>query len=143
LRRVVIGLDRARRQARRAARACRTDRLALDGALNDAAAALFRHRDHPLAGLDVARASDRIDLDQLPVDIGREVGRVGVHRLGHAHRTTLQQCDTRRCGGKLRDGQFERHGPIPCLLARLLRVLRNSPKSSLLLMSEEAQGQSG
>ncbi|MCL9999910.1 MAG: hypothetical protein NBV68_11055 [Erythrobacter sp.] len=99
MRRVVIGLDCALRQARRATRACRADRLALDGALDDAAAALLGHGDHPLAGLDVARAGHGIDLDQLPVDIGREVGRVGVHRLGHAHCTTLQQCDTRRCGG--------------------------------------------
>jgi len=112
-------LHRARRQAGRATRSCGADRLAFDGPLDDPAATLFGRLDDPVAGrLDVTRARHRIDLDQLAVDIGREVGRVGVHRLGHAHRTTLQQCDTRRSGGQFRDGQFERHGLLPCLLAR-------------------------
>jgi hypothetical protein len=101
------------------------------------------HRDHPLAGLDVARAGGRIDLNQLAINIARELGRVGVQRLGYAHRTTLQQCNTRRCGGELRDGQFERHGRIPCLLARAQRTARTSSKSSLLLMADGRQGQSG
>jgi hypothetical protein len=89
--------------------------LALDGPLDDAAAPFFRLRNEPLAGLDVAGAGDRIDLDQLAIDIGREVRLIGVHRLGHAHRAALQQGYTRSSGGKLRDGQFERHGPVPCL----------------------------
>jgi hypothetical protein len=104
---------------------------------------LFRLGDHPLARLDVAHAGDRIDLHQLGVDLGRKLGRVGVHRLGHAHRTTLQQCNTRRSGGQLRDGQFERHGRIPCLLAGTLRRARTFSKSSLLLMAEGGEGQSG
>jgi len=96
-------------------RACRSDRaswtngLAFDRALDNPAAALFRHRNVALTRLDVARPGHRIDRDELAVDVGRIIRRGGVHRLGHAHGAALQQCDTRSSGGKLRDGQFERH----------------------------------
>jgi hypothetical protein len=105
-------LDGPCRHRGRSDRPSRADRLALDGALDDAAATLLGHRDFALARLDVARAGRRIDLDQLAVDVGRIVGRVGVHRLGHAHRAALQQCHTRSSGGELCDGQFERHSRI-------------------------------
>ena len=77
---------------------------------------MFRHGNLALARFDVARASDGIDLHQLAVDIGRKVRRVRIHRLSHAHGTALQQGDTRSGGGKLRDGQFERHSRLPCSL---------------------------
>jgi hypothetical protein len=51
----------------------------------------------------------RIDRDQLAVNFRAELRRFGIHRLGHAHRAALQQCDTRSSSGKLCDGQFERH----------------------------------
>jgi hypothetical protein len=51
----------------------------------------------------------RIDRDQLAINFRAELRRVGVHRLGHAHRAALQQCNTRSSSGKFRDGQFERH----------------------------------
>jgi hypothetical protein len=111
-------LHRARRKNRRAARPRGSDRLAFDRALDNAAAALLGRLDDALARLDVARAGDRIDLDQLSIDIGRKIGRARIQRLGHAHRTTLQQCDTCRSGRELRDSQFERHGPIPCVHLR-------------------------
>jgi hypothetical protein len=83
--------------------------LAFDRALNNPAAALFGQRQVGRARLDVARAGFRIDRNQLAVDLAAEFRRIGVQRLGDAHGAALQQCDTRCSGGKLRDGQFERH----------------------------------
>jgi hypothetical protein len=82
-------------------------------------------------------------LHQLAVDVGREVGLVGVHRLGHAHRAALQQRHTRGRGGELCDGQFERHDRVPCLPEAEWHGCRTSPKSILLLMGKAAEGQSG
>jgi hypothetical protein len=101
-----IGLHRARGHAGRTTRA---DRLAFDGTLDDTATGLLGHRNRALGTLDVASTGFRIDRDPLAVDIGRIVRSGGVHRLGHAHRAALQQRHPRSSGGKLSDGQFERH----------------------------------
>jgi hypothetical protein len=111
--RIKIGLDRADRHRSSTAS---THRLTFDRPLDNPAAALFRHRDLALTRLDVARASNRIDLDQLAVDIGRIIRGVGAHWLRHAHSAALQQSYARSSGGKLRDGQFERHSSnLVCL----------------------------
>jgi hypothetical protein len=96
--------------------------------------------DEALGTLDVARAGFRIDRDQLGIDIGAELGRVGVHRLGHTHRATLQQRHTGGGGGELCDGQLERHERKSRLLRRPMRPVRLRHLSQRYLNRIEARG---